>query len=270
MTTDVVLAASSKVAPVLPKFFRSMPLPPRVGRAVAERISTMEAQSVADFASNLEQYLATSPMRSAAGLNGYRYGHLRPLLPIASAVEDLEWLLRMIVQGQLGDGPLLTLSAARIVAFDKAGPSIRPIQIASVLKRLASKAAAKMELPAIVDRLFEGEHGLATTAGAELMHKSVVMMLQRFDDFGMVIADAEDAFGNVSRAVVSKIVAEEHPSLLPWIGPSLALAHTAVWKDDLGVEHVYRCSRGVLQGDRFLLSFYAFCRIGCSTSWRAK
>eukprot|EP00969_Alexandrium_andersonii_P130227 5757780-Alexandrium_andersonii.AAC.1 len=103
------------------------------------------------------------------------------------------------MQGSLGDGPLRALTTARVIALDKPGPSVRPIQITSALRRLVGKALTKMELHAVVAKLFSGQHGLAFTAGAELMHKSVVMLLQRFDDFAMVAADAEDAFGNADR-----------------------------------------------------------------------
>ena len=108
-----------------------------------------------------------------------------------------------------------------------------------------------------MESLFDGQHGLAITAGAELMHKSVVMMLQRFDDFGVAAADAEDAFGNADRTQILQILAEKHPSLLQWVGPSLRVAHSAFWKDDMGIEHVFRCSRGLLQGDP--LSSMLFC-----------
>eukprot|EP00969_Alexandrium_andersonii_P141307 6248996-Alexandrium_andersonii.AAC.1 len=49
-----------------------------------------------------------------------------------------------------------------------------------------------MELHAVLANLFSGQHGLAFTAGAGLMHESVVMLLQRFHDFALVAADAED------------------------------------------------------------------------------
>ena len=90
-------------------------------------------------------------------------------------------------------GPLRVLGATCIIALDKDGASIRPLQITSAVRRLACNVVCKMEIHSAMESLFGGQHGLAITAGAELMHKSVVMMLQRFDDFGVAAADVSTA-----------------------------------------------------------------------------
>lgn len=255
---DIKIAPGVKAAPLLPNFFRTVPLPDPLAMTGVQSDTASETQDLEVFAAQLEDSISRSPARSAAGVDGYRYEHLRLLLKIPTALQDLAWVLRGALQGLLGDGPLHALATTRIIALDK-GPTIRPIQITSVLKRAANRAVARMELQSVMDTLASGQHGLAVTAGAELMHKSVAMLLQRFDDFAMVIADAEDAFGNADRAKVQQEVASDHPSMLPWISPSLGIAHRAVWRDDMGVEHIYRCSRGLLQGDP--LSAMLFCKL---------
>ena len=81
------------------------------------------------------------------------------------------------------------------------------------------------------------------------MHKSVTLLLQHYDDFAMVSADAADAFGNLSRQVVLDTLSSVCPALLPWVVPALERSHIAIWRDDRGSEHVYSCSRGLLQGE---------------------
>jgi hypothetical protein len=142
----------------------------------------------------IDKIMQKPPRRSGAGPTGARYEHLKPL---AENPLGMKLLKRMCVDFLLGKLPRrmqACLATTKIVALLKPNQKIRPLGLGHVIRRVATKALAKVFTKRVVAVVGDIQMGLGQQAGAERMHKAAVVALHKRPDCGALSLDQISAF----------------------------------------------------------------------------
>ena len=146
------------------------------------------------FELHFARALRAAPKRSAAGPDGWRYEHLQLVQTDLSALRALATVAAALARGTLPPEVQELATAARLLPLTKSPTRIRPINLASPLRRLASKAVNKMAADEVAEGLRGRQFGYKHTAGAELVHKHVSTALRIHPGSAVLSLDAADAF----------------------------------------------------------------------------
>ncbi|CAK0841389.1 unnamed protein product [Prorocentrum cordatum] len=138
--------------------------------------------------------------------------------------------------------------AARPLPLTKTPTRIRPMNLASPLRRLASKAVNKMASDEVAEGLRGKQCGCKHTAGAELVHKHVSTALRVRPDYAVLFLGAADAFQNLSRVYINGGIDAHCPKLRRWARGCLPDAGQVVYHDTGGRRRMWNQTTGIFPG----------------------
>lgn len=216
--------------------------------AVPQPPPTCTPEQRAALEAQVQQGIRHFPRISGPGPLGSRFEHwaslsLRQDGLAAAGVVLTRWLL-----GEAPDAALRAHAAGRLLALEKAGGGTRPLVCGSVVRRLAAKAAAQAAASELRATSGPHQHGVSTSAGAELLHKKLTALADVRPGHVFVSLDAENAFNAVSRAEVLKRISVGVPGLSLAAATLYGQPTTHYWTDSDGQAHQVRAERGVDQG----------------------
>ncbi|CAK0905146.1 unnamed protein product, partial [Prorocentrum cordatum] len=200
------------------------------------------------FELHFAKALRAAPKRSAVGPDGWRYEHFQLVQTDLSALCALATVAAALARGTLSQEVQGLATAARLLPLTRSPTRIRPINLASPLRRLASKAVNKMAADEVAEGLRGKQFGYKHTAGAELVHKRVSTALHVRPDYAVLSLGAADAFQKLSRVYINEGIDAHCPKLRRWARGFLPDAGQVVYHDTGGRIHIWNQTTGIFQG----------------------
>eukprot|EP00760_Papus_ankaliazontas_P005851 PhM_4_TR1278/c2_g2_i6/m.84592 len=188
--------------------------------------------------------LNSFPRGSAPGPSRLTARHLCETMRTGSVATSLARILKMIAHGYVHVEAREFYYGATLVALQKGNTGIRPIASGEVLRRAAAKLLCK-RLKSKAKRFFlaADQVGVAVPAGAD----SLILAADSVDtaDQDVIVkVDFANAFNSVSRALLSKEVADHFPELVGYFSAAYCAPTSLFFGDGVILSRA-----GVQQGD---------------------
>ncbi|CAM9797483.1 unnamed protein product, partial [Heterosigma akashiwo] len=199
------------------------------------------------------------PRGSAPGVFGFRYEHMKMLLP-ADGDGDAFPMFRFLLDlcaGNLLQGTIRGLEISKLVGFEKEGGGVRPVAISTAWRRCGGKVLCDLYKEQWAKSLGSTQFAVGLPTGNEKLLKLAQVILESNDPddpdpICLLQIDAKNAFNSCSRRSFLRLLHQEYPELEPyvrqWYGrptPLIFGSHT-IWS-----------RQGTQQGDPF--GMFLFC-----------
>ncbi|MDP3213170.1 MAG: reverse transcriptase family protein [Deltaproteobacteria bacterium] len=202
---------------------------------------------------NFPRFLLDLPKGSAPGLDGWRFEHLRVLAGRGDCCFMLLHSLNMILKGRLPEGAVECFANCRLIPLKKGEDDVRPIAIASCLRRLTSRLVCSKNAADFQAYFKPVQFGVAIRGGAEAIIHYTRAHLKREPDHCLVQVDIKNAFNQVSRQSFFETLAQDFPSLFRYAKCFYGIEGQLFINDDTCIAS----REGVQQGDP--LGPFLFC-----------
>ena len=196
------------------------------------------------------QALASFDPLTAPGAMGLKVPHLTDLIasdPSGSFAAALTRLIQRLADGTVCGEVRPFICGACLTALPKPDGGTRPIAAGEILRRLTSKVLIGAVRTRLDAHFLPHQFGVGSRGGGErVIHhvRALIGASYNCPDFVLLKVDLQNAFNRVDRTAVMAAVAEDFPSLLPWVA-CLYGAPSVLW---FGQEKISsQC--GVQQGD---------------------
>ena len=241
---NLEIASDRKARRCLPALFPQAPAQP-----VLEDREPLD-EDIERFLKELRRSFQFAPSHRAAGPGSGRNEHWSWMPLYEEAWEHIEKVLLRLALAKLPLPAMSAIMSAKVLAADRDEPDkVRPLALGVIHRRLVSKAVGRVFQARVAAAVGPREHSIGAKSGAELMHKSVLVELDRRDDGVKLSFDASNAHNEYDRTVAAECVREDVPDMLPWVRAPLSIeaVHEHVGMD--GIRTEFRKTRGGDQGD---------------------
>ncbi|XP_047989335.1 uncharacterized protein LOC125228717 [Leguminivora glycinivorella] len=162
---------------------------------------------------------------SAAGLDGLRPQHLKELTSCTSGsngprlLESLTKLCNFLLRGSLNSIICPYMYGASLCALAKKDGGIRPIAVGCTIRRLAAKLCCRAVRDRMATYFRPVQIGFGTARGCEAaIHATRAYALANEGSDAVILkVDIKNAFNSVERDVILNEVANQVPSLFPFL-----------------------------------------------------
>uniref|UniRef100_A0A0G4GRH0 Reverse transcriptase domain-containing protein n=1 Tax=Chromera velia CCMP2878 TaxID=1169474 RepID=A0A0G4GRH0_9ALVE len=208
-------------------------------------------------ADSLLNALRTAPRGSAQGITGWRYEHLRFLLPPDGTgaigrkqAAVLAWEQDLIA-GRAPPEVLDLLACGRCFALrkNKDGTKIRPITVGDAVRRWISRAVLQEHGERIEKHLGVRQYAVRTQDGCARLYHTVRTALQMDKSAVFLRLDAQNAFNAADRQKIMDEVLEHFPELYTFLMFFYGRAAPTFFQTDSGETRVIMSEEGVQQRD---------------------
>ena len=115
--------------------------------------------------------LRKTPKLSAPGLLGTRFEHLSCLRDDERAFDLLVRAIVAIALAEIPDPVLQVLKTGEVVALDKNGSDVRPLLMASSLRRIGLRALVRARRQQLAEAVGPYQYGVGRSNGALLLYE---------------------------------------------------------------------------------------------------
>jgi ribonuclease HI len=199
------------------------------------------------------QYINNCDKTKSPGFDGLRPRHILQMIsgsgknPIRKQFLELFcWLLNQMINGEIPPEYARLMAEAEVVPADKGNNKVRPIQMVQTFRKIVgSLLAATIDIEIFGNIQF----GIKRRFGVEHIAHAIQMQIDNHPKRDKVFVDFENAFNNISREQVLKMVALKFPHLFPFFNLMYAQCiNTWVYTEkDQGV--AIPADEGMIQGD---------------------
>ena len=167
--------------------------------------------------------LLSFPKGSAPGLDGYRAEHLLDAINSVqnnSMAELLTDLVNHIIAGKIHAEVREWFAGGKLCALPKKDGGVRPICMASVIRRLCCKAVAKIYQTKFSSFLAPFQLGVGVKAGTECLIHEVDLLYRsgaQLKDLAILKIDFRNAFNMVDRQAFLDTIHEHFPELYNFV-----------------------------------------------------
>ncbi len=262
LTADKVATPSAETLEALRRLHPAAEVPQK---PVVDPFSTAELTVSLEF---LIAAIRTSPRGAAAGVDGWRYEHLRTFLGearTASEAVPLPSFVSRMLRGRLPADCQAILRAARLFALEKPQGGVRPIAIGSALRRWVTRALCMQNKVAFQEDFAPLQFAVGTEAGGEKVFAAAKTFLETeggpFQQRTLVSLDAKNAFNCVDRQAMLDALAEKYPSMVNFFWQFYGEPGELWYQMDDGRVETILSRQGTQQGDAagpflFCLAFH--------------
>jgi len=217
------------------------------------------AIGVANFTeAALAEQARALPRGGAPGVFGFRYEHLKMLLPPAGGDSfPMARFAHDLATGQLLPATREGLAISKLVGFEKPGGGARPVAISSTWRRHVGKTLCGLYKGPWAESLGPTQFAVGVPAGTEKLLKLAQTILgaddpDSPDPICLLQIDATNAFNSCSRQDFMRLLRREYPELVPYVSQ---------WYDHptplVFGSHTLWSREGTQQGDPF--GSFLFC-----------
>ena len=242
---DSVITPTSEVVTALR--LKHPPSPLDLSPPPTEPVSQTSSVSEEEVMVTLKSFRPSS----ADGVDGLRLGHLKDLVAPQTAEAGrrlqlaLANLCSKLLQGQIPQHARDLLFAANLTALRKKDGGVRPIAVGNVIRRLASKMAAKCVIPELRRQLPPVQLGVGVSSGCEAAAHHVRAFVQSPVMPGnnvLVKLDMKNAFNTVRQDHFLEVCSSRAPSILRLASTAYATSsHLVIGNETIlsetGVQH---------------------------------
>ena len=160
-----------------------------------------------------------SPKRSAPGLSGWRYEHLKWIIDSESDNDKspIFSILAAIMEARLIPEIKEILRTTILLAILKPNGGVRPLSLADVLRRIVAKAVAIAHKYQWKRAVGIYQYGIATAAGVEAVQTGVKLHLQTNQESAAVLFDGVNAFNSCDRQMFLNELYAHFPAISSFI-----------------------------------------------------
>ncbi|MDO9013575.1 MAG: reverse transcriptase domain-containing protein, partial [Polynucleobacter sp.] len=166
---------------------------------------------------NLAKVLLALPKGSAPGLDGWRFEFLRLVAASASCCFSLLIVVNLMLQGGIPDDAVPPLANCRLIPLKKGDNDVRPIAIASCLRRLVARVVCYRSSRAFQAFFQPIQFGVAVAGGTEAIIHYARAHLQKNPDHCLIQVDIKNAFNEISRQAFFAVLLSAFPGLFPFV-----------------------------------------------------
>jgi hypothetical protein len=197
--------------------------------------------------SEVRDALKTFPKDTACGISGMRSTHLLDCCRAPGGdrlLTSLTDFVNLCLQGSLNQYAQQYFCGARLIALRKDDGDVRPIAIGEILRRLVAKVLLNIS-PEVVSVVGLHQFGLAPLGSEQIIHSLRSMIHNSTDESLRIhLVDWKNAFNSIDRHALLQRVAEETPTLLPFVAYCYCNPSSLLFE-----HHVIASASGVQQGD---------------------
>ena len=198
--------------------------------------------------SELRSLLRKPPKLSGPGLLGTRFEHLALCAEDEDTLDLLVKLVTKVAFAELPDSVLQALRTGELVALEKGSDDVRPLLLASSLRRLGLKALCRAKRHQLTEAAGENQYGVGRAGGASLLVKCLEAQAEARRTATFLKVDLAKAFQNLDREAAFRAMsaadAEVGSVLQTWYGEPA----THLWRNEVGSFDEVLSSRGFDQG----------------------
>jgi len=209
-------------------------------------IDSSEILSVS--AKNIIFQLQTFSKGTACGRSGWRVAHFLELCQFQHFMDGFLPLVNSLLAGTVPPSIAHLLVSGNLVPLKKKDGNVRPIVVGEVLRRLVSKLCASKAYEVSAEYLQPLQVGVGVSGGVEtLLHafnRIIRSDLVVPEKTTLALIDFSNAFNEVNRHSMLKMVRDKLPSLFPWVYFCYSIAAPLFVESE-----IIHATTGVQQGD---------------------